>query len=185
MKWTFGALGHPLRVGKRVRLRREWFGGIAFAANTGTTVDVDRAVFVVLDNLRQRGAQGEDALMRQLCGGRNGTDELTKARQLLNQLLDLAILAPAAGAEMKPSAGVETVAADAAKRPDVSWPSGPHLTAPVTVHWAVIGDIQDLIGHTAGGAPFASREEIANWIGAEHGESDSDFPQWLRRPFEE
>jgi hypothetical protein len=45
----------------------------------------------------------------------------------------------------------------------------------------VIGDIQDSIGYTRGGFPFASREEIAGWIGADRDEADGHYPDWLRR----
>ena len=38
---------------------------------------------------------------------------------------------------MKQFAGAETAESETATRPDVCWPQGPHLTAPVTVHWAV------------------------------------------------
>ena len=137
MKTTFGALGSLLRIAAGVRLRREHFGGIAFATGTGTTVDVDRPVFTALDNLRQRGVQGEEALVRQLCGGRNDAHQLTEAQRLLSQLVDLAILAPASEADMKQAAKPESPEAETANHSDVCWPSGPHLAAPVTVHWAV------------------------------------------------
>ncbi len=87
MKTAFGALGSLLRIADGVRLRREHFGGIAFATGTGTTVDVDRPVFNVLDNLRQRGVQGEKALVRQLCGGRNDAQQLTNVVEEFRGLL--------------------------------------------------------------------------------------------------
>ena len=105
-----------MRIADGVHLRREHFGGIAFAARAGTTVDVDRAVFTALLNLRHRGIQGEDALVRELCGRRSDAHQLTEAHQLLNQLMDLAILAPASEAEMKQLAAAETAESEAAKR---------------------------------------------------------------------
>ena len=137
MRRTYGALGRLLRIVDSVRLRREHFGGIAFEARTGTTVDVDREVFTALQNLQHRGVQGEDALVRELCGRKRGSQRLTEAHRLVRQLLDLAILAPVPQAEMKQLADAETAESEAAKRPDVCWPRGPHLAAPVTVHWAV------------------------------------------------
>ena len=113
MRRAFGALGRQLRIADGVRLRREHFGGIAFAASAGTTVDVDRAVFTALQNLRHRDVQGEDALVRELCGRRSDAHQLTEARQLLNQLVDLAILAPASQAEMKQLAAAETAESEA------------------------------------------------------------------------
>jgi radical SAM protein with 4Fe4S-binding SPASM domain len=44
----------------------------------------------------------------------------------------------------------------------------------------VIGDIQDSIGYTRAGFAFASREEIAGWIGADRDEADGHYPDWLR-----
>jgi len=113
---AFGALGRLLRIVEGVRLRREHFGGIAFAARTGTTVDVDREVFTTLQNLRRRGVQGEDALVRELCGRGNDVQQLTKAHRLLNQLVDLAILGPASQAEMTQLAGTEMVESEAERR---------------------------------------------------------------------
>ena len=137
MKTTFGAVGSLLRIAAGVRLRREHFGGMAFATGTGTTVDVDRPVFAALDRLRQRGVQGAEALVRQLGGGRNDAQQLTEAQRLLSQLVDLAILAPASQADMKQAAKPESPESETAEHSDVCWPSGPHLAAPVTVHWAV------------------------------------------------
>ncbi|MCY2990156.1 MAG: SPASM domain-containing protein [Planctomycetota bacterium] len=137
MSRTFGAIGRLLRLGDRVRLRREHFGGIAFEAGTGTTVDVDRPVFAALDYLRLRGVQGEEALVQQLCGRKQDAGQFAEAHRLLSQLEDLAILAPASEAEMQRAAGAETAESEASQRPDARWPQGPHLTAPVTVHWAV------------------------------------------------
>ena len=40
----------------------------------------------------------------------------------------------------------------------------------------LLEDIQDLIGHTSGGAPFASLEEIDEWV---NGPDLLDYPEWL------
>jgi hypothetical protein len=48
----------------------------------------------------------------------------------------------------------------------------------------VIADIQDMIGGTVGGVPFASRDEIARWL--ECGiETNDHYPKWLRRQFDQ
>ena len=137
MRRAFGALSGFLRIADGVRLRCEHFGGIAFDARTGTTVDVDCPVFAALQNVHNRGVQREDALVRAL-GGRRGTaPRLAKARKVVDQLVELAILAPASEAEMKQLAGAETPECEAPKPGDRDWPRGPGLSAPVTVHWAV------------------------------------------------
>lgn len=137
MKGTFGSLGRLLRLAGSVRLRREHFGGIAFDARTGTTVDVDRPVLAALQNLNDRGVQREDALVRDLCKRRQSGPQLAKARGLLSQLVELGILAPASQAEMGQLAGAKTDESEDTKPPEMRWPRGPHLSAPVTVHWAV------------------------------------------------
>ena len=43
-----------------------------------------------------------------------------------------------------------------------------------------IGEIQDSIGFTGWGFPFATREEIAQWIGA--GQEDPPYPRWIMEP---
>ena len=89
------------------------------------------------DQLRQRGVQSADALVRQLCGGRNDAHRVKEAHRLLNELVDSAILAPASAAEMSQCVGADAPESEAVKCPDGRWPPGPHLTAPVTVSWAV------------------------------------------------
>jgi len=137
MKTTFGALGRLLRIAESVRLRREHFGGIAFDTRTGTTVDVDHSAFTALQGLRHRGVQREAELARDLCGRKKGADRLTRAHQIVGHLAELAILAPASEADVRQFVGAQTAGPETAERPNVSWPRGPHLTAPVTAHWAV------------------------------------------------
>ena len=137
MRRAFGALGRLLRIAESVRLRREHFGGIAFDAHTGTTVDVDRAVLTALQKLQHRGVQREDDLAQELCGRKNSAEHLATVHRLLDQLVGLAILAPASEAEMERLAGSGMAESGAETRSDAYWPRGPHLTAPVTVHWAI------------------------------------------------
>ena len=48
----------------------------------------------------------------------------------------------------------------------------------VLVEEDLVRDIQDAIGYTDGGFPYASREEIIDWLGLEN---DSDYPRWLHQ----
>lgn len=137
MNRTFGALSRAIRISDGVRLRREHFGGIVFDRRTGTTLDVDRRVFRVLERMQGQGVLREDALARALCGRKTSEHQLAKAHKIVNQLLDLAILGPASVADVHSSATRRTADSELPNPADDCWPRGPHLTAPVTAHWAV------------------------------------------------
>jgi len=53
-----------VRLAEHVMLREEHFGGIAFNANTGDILEVDREAFNLLSWLRQVGAAGVGELTR-------------------------------------------------------------------------------------------------------------------------
>lgn len=102
----------PVRLSPWVLLRREHFGGIVFDTRTGLTLDVDRAAFTWLDAARAHGVRP------------SGADDAEN--RLFARLLNLKLLTVAPG-ELEASATAQSA----------SWPPGPHLTAPETVHWAI------------------------------------------------
>jgi radical SAM protein with 4Fe4S-binding SPASM domain len=102
-----------------VRLRREHFGGIVFDTRTGLTLDVDRAAFTWLWAAQQGGVSPI------------GADEAEN--RLFARMLGLGVVSVAPRRDESPPASL----------PDtlpIPWPSGPHLTAPETVHWAITYD---------------------------------------------
>lgn len=137
MKRTFAIVGRLLRVADRVRLRREHFGGIAFDERTGTTVDMDRRAFQGLERTRDRGVLSDETLARELCGSKLGEQKLAEAHRLVGRLTDLSILAPASAAQVGQLADEARTELAAMPASSIEWPRGPHLTAPLTVHWAV------------------------------------------------
>ena len=137
MKIAFGTMNPLLRIADRARLRCEHSGGIVFNASAGTTVDVDRQLYAVLQNLENLGVRREDALVRDLCGGRRDKFQLAKAPKLLQQLLDLGIVVPASPNDVRGFVREETLDHECVDPKSVPWPRGPHLSAPVTVHWAI------------------------------------------------
>jgi len=108
-----------VRLSPGVRLRREHFGGIVFDTRTGLTLDVDCAAFTWLCTAQQGGASPV------------GADEVEN--RLLARLLNLGVVAVAPRADTSPLAPLPGIS-------PVSWPTGPHLTAPETVHWAITYD---------------------------------------------
>lgn len=102
-----------------VRLRREHFGGIVFDTRIGLTLDVDRAAFTWLWTAQQ--------------GGVNSVSVDEAENRLIAQFVNLGLVAVAPRMDESSPALL----------PDTSpllWPSGPHLTAPETVHWAITYD---------------------------------------------
>jgi len=134
---TFGTLSRRLRIADGVRLRREHFGGTIFDRRTGTTLDVDRRVFRGLEKLQNHGVLSDDALGQALRGRKISEHKLAKARDIVSQLVDLAILDTATAANVEASTSTVTSDSELADPADECWPRGPHLTAPVTAHWGV------------------------------------------------
>lgn len=116
-----------IRLGRAIRLRRESFGGIAFDAGDGTTVDLDCGAFRILESVL-------------------GGVELLVVRNLL----------VSEGLERPPIHGFDSVVEDlirlrlVEKTDEVcgdrplpvytglhAWPAVRHLSAPEAVHWAV------------------------------------------------
>ncbi|MHB9025125.1 MAG: radical SAM protein [Armatimonadota bacterium] len=103
-----------VRLAPGVRLRCEHFGGIVFDTRTGLTLDVDREAFAWLRAVREHRINSADAV----------------ENRLFARLLDLGIVT------VVPSTDVLPATVLAMPVPTL-WPSGPQLTAPETVHWAI------------------------------------------------
>jgi len=137
MKTTFGALGSLLRIAAGVRLRRDTSAASRLRQGPGQPWTSIARCSTSSTISGQRGVQGEETLVRQLCGGRNDAHQLTEAQRLLSQLVDLAILAPASEADMRQAAKPESPESETANHSDVCWPSVCTWPRRVTVHWAV------------------------------------------------
>jgi radical SAM protein with 4Fe4S-binding SPASM domain len=49
----------------------------------------------------------------------------------------------------------------------------------------LVGEVQQMIGFTSGGVPFAARDEVARWSGADSVAADGHYPHWLRARHDE
>ncbi len=110
-----------------VRLRREHFGGIAFDTCTGNTIEVDRGAFRVLE-LAAIGIHVKQA--SQIVVEEDLEPRLNKRgfSSVIQELLGLGLVV----------ATEPNQAALDSRVPDVvQWPSGPPLSAPEAVHWAI------------------------------------------------
>jgi len=110
-----------------VRLRREHFGGLAFDPRTGSTVELDRGAFRLLE-LAQGGVRVGEAweliVEERLERGRADSG----AAAVLRELLDLGIVE---------EAGEARGPTDSERSTTGGWPAGPPLTGPEAVHWAI------------------------------------------------
>ncbi|MBE0447211.1 MAG: radical SAM protein [Actinobacteria bacterium] len=130
-----------LSLADSVRLRREYFGGIAFDTSTGTTVDVDKAAFNMLSIISINSAVSQEDLIKilrstGLVSGKNSK----AATKVIKRFLELGIL------RIKPHAVdgndySQTFGNDERllKIPEFTkgWRFGNYLSAPETVHWAI------------------------------------------------
>jgi radical SAM protein with 4Fe4S-binding SPASM domain len=122
-------------LSKSIKLRQEYFGGIVFNTRTGAIAEVDREAFVLLTEMRAQGSitfnpAGETNF--RYCS----TGKLRL--QTLKILLDLGIIEPAHNTStLDGSVFPDTTASIQAISKMTSWPAGPYLSAPETVHWAI------------------------------------------------
>jgi radical SAM protein with 4Fe4S-binding SPASM domain len=123
------------RLAENIRIRREHFGGIVFNTKTGALLEVDREAFVLLTKL-----SGPDFMALDFLTG-SDVRRSTPGRHkdtILKTLLNLRVIETT----VIPPNRAETISAvtDTALRESVkmmSWPVGPNLSAPETVHWAI------------------------------------------------
>ncbi len=122
-----------------LKLRREYFGGIALDAETGLSADLDRAAFQILAVVAENGLISRADLLGTL--SHLGIDDPEGALEVLDDLVELGFLMRGAGKRCPAegsTAGIEGTGPDRPLvLPDEDWPALNHLTAPVTVHWAV------------------------------------------------
>jgi len=110
-----------------VKLRREYFGGLAFDPRTGNTVELDRGAFRLAE-LARCGISVGEALDLITAEGLEQGDSEEALSGVITSLLDLHIVEEAGEGHCTPDA--------APPRPG-PWPPGPPLTGPEAVHWAI------------------------------------------------
>ena len=110
-----------------VRLRREHFGGLAYDARTGNTIELDRSAFRLLE-LARAPISVADAWEVIVAEKLDRSGAKAKIAPTVSNLIDLGILQKTEGAGHEP----------VANRSDGElWPRGPLLSAPEAVHWAI------------------------------------------------
>jgi radical SAM protein with 4Fe4S-binding SPASM domain len=117
-----------IRLAAGIRLRRERFGGLAFDPRTGTTVELDRGAFCLLE----LAAGGTGVLEAWKVIEAEKLERKGGRRQLvpiIRDLLTLGLVTAIEATDVRPSG--------TAPRERGSWPSGPPLSAPEAVHWAI------------------------------------------------
>lgn len=120
---------------KNIRMRREHFGGIVFNTRTGAMVEVDREAFVLLTKMREYHSTAFSFIPK---ADIRKDDPVKRGNSILKTLVDLGII-ETTDAALNSEAFVfhATTAALRDIIKTTSWPVGPHLSAPETVHWAI------------------------------------------------
>lgn len=122
------APAEAIRLAPGVQLRREHFGGLAFDPRTGTTVELDRGAFRLLE-LAADGTGVLDArkvIEAEKLERKGGRREVVS---VVRDLLTLGLVTAIKVTDVRPSG--------TAPHEPGSWPSGPPLSAPEAVHWAI------------------------------------------------
>ncbi len=125
-----------LHLSPTVRLRREHFGGIACDTQTGAMIEVDRDAFALLAIVQERGVLHVG--QANVSASRRQRPSAEKTAEIIELLLRLGVLVAIEAYALDGPASAAPAAAEApCEHIDTSWPGGPHLTAPETVHWAI------------------------------------------------
>lgn len=124
-----------LTLSEGIIYRREPFGGLVYQPSCGTTVELDRGAFRLIELARNGVSIG--AARRVIIAERleESCDE-EDLRRMVGLLREREILrrcAPPPGSELP---GTSNIHRGTVKNHS-SWPTGPSLTAPEAVHWAV------------------------------------------------
>ena len=121
---VFASVSRYISVPENVRLRVESFGGIAFDKLTGMLIELDRDAVTLLQYIHSAGAVAEDAVITHF-------EDQDCVAGVLERLFDLGIIHIAAPHALSIDKNFSSTAQP------ISRPSGPRLTAPETVHWAI------------------------------------------------
>lgn len=118
-----------IKLSSRVKIRKEYFGGILFNTNTGDVVEVDREAFKLILIIKDTGVVDAGGLLAPPLFCRDG--EGIKA--VLSSLTAAGII------DIMPSGVSESFARILEEKSlvKIRWPIYKHLSAPETVHWAV------------------------------------------------
>lgn len=116
-----------IQLAQNVRLRREHFGGLAFDASTGNTVEVDRGAFRLME-FATAGISEKRAFEMILNEGLEPQLNERDVTGLIQELLGLGVLVA-----VEPIVGT----VDPTELDERPWPSGPPLVGPEAVHWAI------------------------------------------------
>ena len=122
-----------------VRLRKEFFGGLAFNRDSGTVVDVDLEASALLSLLAEKRAAIEGELLTALAGeDKQLTDRREKAAGVLYQLFQLGMVNLSRDGKQVRNKG-NSSPKPAPERPQFDSHT---LSAPETVHWAITSRCQ-------------------------------------------
>jgi pyrroloquinoline quinone biosynthesis protein E len=117
-----------VRLAECVRTRREPFGGLIYDPRTGTTVELDRGAHRLLELARCGISLDEARAVIRSEGSEPGFGD-RDMQVVVRMLGDLGLVVPGE-ANLVASNNEHAVSREV-------WPSGPHLSAPEAVHWAI------------------------------------------------
>jgi radical SAM protein with 4Fe4S-binding SPASM domain len=118
-----------LKLAACVRLRREHFGGLAYDPRSGDTVELDRGAFRLLE--LARGGVGLEAARAVILAERlDRRLPVHRIADVVRQLLGSGLLRPMGADEADECVLLQ-------HRPVEDWPTGPQLSGPEAVHWAI------------------------------------------------
>ncbi|MDD3925097.1 MAG: radical SAM protein [bacterium] len=133
-----------LQLASGIRLRREHFGGIVFNPATGEVVDLDREAFLLLTAIGNESFVREESLLKRFAAGSGykADDAIGVIRRLLQLRILRRMKAAAVDGRQQPPVrsachGIAVRSELIPESQETLWPSEPHLSAPVTIHWAV------------------------------------------------
>ncbi len=133
-----GLSSRYVSLSESVRLRREHFGGLVFDTRIGTMLEVDREAMDLLWMIRERGVVREQSIFAGLAGAKSPARSRRQRAEVIGTLLEFGVLQCSSPSDIARYSSDGT--ADTATAPQSyasSWPTGPGLNAPETVHWAI------------------------------------------------
>ncbi len=123
-----------IKLSDRVKIRKEYFGGVLFNMDTGDIIDVDREAFTVLSIIKHNELVNMDALLDMPITYKGKRINSGNIKGVIFRLADMGII------DVMPNG----ILSKHYRKPfqdknliKIKWPAHEHLSAPETVHWAV------------------------------------------------
>ncbi|PHJ37716.1 hypothetical protein P378_14625 [Desulforamulus profundi] len=123
-----------IKLSDKVKIRKEYFGGVLFNMDTGDVIDIDREAFTVISIIKHIELVDMNALLDMPITYKGKRINSGGIKGILSRFADMGII------DVMPN-GI--LSEDYRKRLQeknlikLRWPAYEHLSAPETVHWAV------------------------------------------------